>query len=88
MRTPKFYTYKEWITIHPELLKEQEEAIEDCSECDGTGTIECSECGEDRDCPECDGEGKIIKFDAQQEYERQKRRDKQLWDRTMSTIKQ
>jgi hypothetical protein len=27
-----------------------------CGGCDGTGSIECSECGQERDCPQCDGD--------------------------------
>jgi hypothetical protein len=30
-----------------------------CPECDGSGEIECSECGNTYDCKRCDGTGKI-----------------------------
>ena len=29
----------------------------DCPECDGQGTTECCECGQDVDCDHCDGYG-------------------------------
>ena len=28
----------------------------DCPECEGSGVVECSECGQDRDCDVCDGD--------------------------------
>ena len=31
----------------------------ECSKCDGSGELECCECGQFRDCPECDGDGFI-----------------------------
>ena len=30
-----------------------------CQKCDGTGEIECCECGHFKECPACDGEGQL-----------------------------
>jgi|SRR3990167_8224692 len=33
--------------------------INKCNECNGTGMVECGECGNEKDCKECDGFGTI-----------------------------
>ncbi len=83
----KFYTYEEWIKRHPEILEAQEETTKDCDTCDGTGTIECSECGQDTECPDCDGDGEIREVDAKAEYNRQLAMDKSLLKDYMKTVK-
>ena len=30
-----------------------------CQKCDGTGDVECCECGHFKECPECNGEGTL-----------------------------
>lgn len=44
------------------------EAKQECEECQGSGEIECCECGHDRECPECDGKG-TIGIDLKDPYE-------------------
>lgn len=34
-----------------------EEVEISCDSCDGSGSTECCECGQDRDCTDCDGRG-------------------------------
>jgi hypothetical protein len=80
MSSPQFYTYEEWIALHPEILE-----VQKCVECNGIGTIKCDECGQDRECSKCGGEGGIA--EAKEEYRRQLEYDKRLWNKTMSTIK-
>jgi len=32
----------------------------ECTECKGTGTVECPDCRQDTDCDDCDGTGKVL----------------------------
>jgi DnaJ-class molecular chaperone len=53
-----------WLQENRDLLEQESPCgacggalPEACSTCEGEGTIECSECGQERECPECEGEG-------------------------------
>ena len=51
----KFYTYEEYLK---ENNITDEERFEECEECYGEGTHECS-CGNYHDCEECKGSGRL-----------------------------
>jgi DnaJ-class molecular chaperone len=38
---------------------ENTEDFEECVACNGSGIIECPECGQEAECPECGGTGQI-----------------------------
>lgn len=80
MTTFKHLTYEEWLELYPEVAKEEE----DCSECDGTGEIECSECGHIRDCEECGGTGKSKS--ARTAYEEQVKQDEKAMAKYMASV--
>ena len=67
----QFLSYEEWIKLNPELLEQEEE----CDECDGQGTKECSECGQDIECEECEGTGK--QNSAKLIYDKQLKKEKE-----------
>ena len=41
------------------MIPEYEDKYTTCSECDGSGEIECGCCGHSNECEECNGEGEI-----------------------------
>ena len=45
-------TLEQWQKRNPDI----EDTLEECDECNGTGTHEC-ECGDEHDCGFCDGTG-------------------------------
>ncbi len=63
------WTYKEWLSHHPEV----EEAEIRCPECGGEGVAECPCCGTPTTCDLCEGKGYII--DMQSYYKQQLQRD-------------
>lgn len=48
--------------IYDEIKKlpEYEDMYKDCSDCDGSGVVECDCCGQESDCETCDGEGELV----------------------------
>ena len=75
--TVKFYSYSEWIKLHPEFdIKEK------CLECKGSGRTEgeCPTCGAydyESNCEDCDGEGFF--YLGKIEYQKQKDIDEQKY---------
>ncbi len=67
----KFLTFDEWVKANPEVV---DELTHDCDECDGSGQIECPECGHIAACDDCGGSGKIS--EVREEYKRQLKIDK------------
>jgi len=53
--------WESWETMEIEVEKEEcpecHGETKECSRCDGSGQIECGECGQDYDCPDCEGKG-------------------------------
>ena len=66
----KLLACSEWLERNPDLATE-----DDCPECDGEGTHECS-CGHVHNCSTCDGTGRVRNLAARQLYQTQRARDR------------
>jgi hypothetical protein len=58
-------TWETWETTKIEGEKEEcpdcHGETKECERCDGSGLLECGECGQDYDCPACKGKGHVGK---------------------------
>jgi len=72
---PKFLSFNEWLKQNPDVLDQEE----NCTDCDGEGTIECMRCGHEEMCEKCGGSG--TKNNPKDLYKQQRERDKELWEK-------
>ena len=54
MKNPKLLTKEEYQRAHGE------EYFETCEECDGSGIIDCIECGHESECDTCEMDGVVF----------------------------
>ncbi len=80
MLTLKHMTYEEWLAANPDAVDQEE----DCEECDGSGEVTCSECGQVYDCDKCGGTGKSVS--ARDLYEAQLKADKEKLARFLASV--
>jgi len=78
-KQPNVISMSEWLKRNPEFEDIENETKEKCSECGGTGWIECSECGHAEPCSECSGRGFSTTAPADSAYYNQVAHDRENW---------
>jgi len=89
-KKPHILLFRDWYALYKDylVLNLQED---ECLACEGAGSTECGECGQDKNCPACAGEGVGFTGDedgARRIYDEQLKQDLKKWNEWHEIVRQ